>query len=107
MINARLTGSVKVGNKKYSYTITPQDDGSCWFECDGANLAQFYPLGELHILLNDLPDLIIDELEYRKTQNRRIQFRVTLDEQKAIEKKAVKRGFSSTSAYLRNLALAA
>ena len=105
--NKIVTGYTKIKGKSYQYSITPddKDDELVFFEC-GDLFQQYYSKSDIYELLEDLPDLIIDELlERKKIQNRRIQFRVSELEHKTIEKNAAKKGFKSTSEYLRSIAM--
>lgn len=66
---------------------------------DAEDLAQF-------LASEDFEFFIADELRRRKkVKNRRIQIRVTEEEQDLIEEKAIKEGYKSTSSYVRHLAL--
>jgi len=54
----------------------------------------------------DFEFLIADELRRQQSvKNRRIQIRVTEDEQSVLEKKAIAKGYKNTSTYIRDLAL--
>ena len=53
----------------------------------------------------DLPNLIFAEKDHDKKQSEVIRFRVSPDDKRAIEKKALKKGYVSISAYLRDLSL--
>ncbi|MFC1616490.1 hypothetical protein ACFL21_05085, partial [Patescibacteria group bacterium] len=60
---------------------------------------------DIPALLNDLPNLIIAEKNYNKQQSEMIRFRVTPEDKKRIEKHAIKKGYTSLSSFLRDLAL--
>ncbi len=97
--------TVLVKNKKYAYFITPVDKEVCHIFCEAAKIDQNYLIEDLPLLIEDLPNLIIAEQEYEEGKETRIQFRVTIEEKKEIEKKAVKSGNKTVSEYLRGLAL--
>lgn len=99
--------SITVQNKKHSYTLRPSSKNSTFFECRDANISQEFLNKDIPALLNDLPNLIIAEKEYKKNQDDIIRFRVSPEDKKIIEKKAVKNGYSSVSGFLRHLALEA
>jgi len=94
-----------VQNKKYTYIITPQTKETCLVECQGANLKQEFLNQDIPALLNDLPNLILAEKEYKKAQSEIIRFRVSSQDKKKIETKAIQNGYNSVSQYLRALAL--
>ncbi len=67
---------------------------------DAEDLARF-------LASEDFEFFIADELRrQKKVKNRRIQIRVTEEEQDIIEEKAIKKGYKSTSSYVRSLAIA-
>lgn len=100
------THSILFNNRRYDYMITYQDEEMCFFECQAANIAQYYPSEDLATLLKELPELIITEQNYRKdAQNLRLQIRVTKEEKDAIEKKAHRAGFRNISTFMRDIAL--
>lgn len=96
---------VTVGNTKYFYTIKPGKKGVTSVKCEAANIAQEFLNEDIPELLNDLPKLILAEKDYKKSQNEVIRFRVSSEDKEKIEKKAVKKGYSSVSGFLRDLAL--
>ncbi|MFT7507809.1 MAG: hypothetical protein ACI92I_000978 [Acidimicrobiales bacterium] len=53
----------------------------------------------------DLPSLILAEQKYKENQSDVIRFRVTGSDKAKIEKKALEKGYTSISGYLRDLAL--
>lgn len=99
-----VNGSVTVGNKRYAYTLKVGKK-TTFVRCDVGKIAQSFLNEDIPALIVDLPYLIEAEKEYQKKQDNVIRFRVTQEDKKAIEKKAVKNGFSSVSGYLRSLAL--
>jgi len=94
-----------IQNKKYTYTITPSTSETSLVECQGANLKQEFLNQDIPALLNDLPNLILAEKEYNKAQSEIIRFRVSAQDKKLIEAKAIQNGYTSVSQYLRSLAL--
>lgn len=97
--------SVTVNNRKYEYVIRPKSKRIVFFECPGARISQEFLASDIPELLVNLPDMILSEIEWQKKQNNVIRFRVSSDEKNAIQKKAVKAGYSTISAFLRALAL--
>ncbi len=98
--------TIRVNNKKYEYTISPSEDEECYyFVCEAAGVSQDFLKEDIPALLVDLPEFIIEELEYKKKQDNVIRFRVSVDEKKAIYKRAVKAGYANVSGFLRDLAL--
>jgi hypothetical protein len=98
---------ITIQNKKHFYTLKPLNKNSTFFECRDANISQEFLNKDIPALLNDLPNLIIAEKEYKKNQSDIIRFRVSPEDKKTIEKKAVENGYSSVSVFLRHLALGA
>lgn len=101
----QVTGSVTVQNKKYSYTITKRKNNIVYIECEAAKIAQEFLAEDVTDFLIDLPNLITAEKEYQEKQSDVLRFRVSSEDKKRIEKKAVEQGYTSVSEYLRNLAL--
>jgi hypothetical protein len=96
---------ITINNKKYYYTLKPAKKGATLVECKAANIKQEFPNEDVPELLNDLPNLILAEKKYKKQQSELIRFRISPEDKKQIEKIAVKKGYSSISGYLRDLAL--
>lgn len=96
---------ITLNNKKYFYSLKPAKKNTTFVECEDANIKQEFLNEDIPELLIDLPDLIMAEKKYNKQQSELIRFRVTPDDKKLIEKEAVKKGYSSVSGYLRDLAL--
>lgn len=97
---------VVVNNKKYKYILKPIKGGKLtYFQCDGAKIAQEFLGEDITSLLLDLPELIISEIEYKKSQDNVIRFRVSKEDKKKIIKNAHKKGYKNVSSYLRDLAL--
>lgn len=97
---------VSVGNKKYFYQLISAGKKATRVLCEAANIDQKFLNEDVPELLNDLPNLIVAEKEFHKAQNEIIRFRVSAEDKKLIEKKAVKKGYGSVSEFLRDLALA-
>jgi len=96
---------LNIGNKKYDYSLEQKSKNTTFVECEVANLAQEFLNEDIPALLNDLPNLILAEKEYKKQQSQVIRFRVSREDKKKIEAKALKNGYTSTSSFLRDLAL--
>lgn len=109
MKNPRFKHHITVNNKKHSYFLSSpyEDEGYnvVFFECEAANIGQPFLTEDIPALLVDLPELILEEKEYQKKQKDIIRFRVTIEDKKKIEKRAVKQGYPSVSAFLRDVAL--
>lgn len=96
---------IAINNKKYFYTLKPASKNTTIIACKDANISQEFPNEDVVNLLNDLPNLIIAEKKHKKQQSETIRFRVSSNDKKMIEKKALQTGYSSVSSYLRDLAL--
>ena len=97
-----------MNNKKHEYIITPINKKEVFFECKAAGISQRFLSGDIPALLIDLPELIIAEQKFRKEirkQSEIIRFRISSEDKKEIEKRAIKNGYSTISAFLRALAL--
>lgn len=94
-----------LGNKKYFYTLRKINSQETHVVCSAANISQDFLNEDIPALLQDLPNLIIAEKNYNNKQEEVIRFRISLEDKKLIEKKALKSGYTSVSGYLRNLAL--
>ncbi|MFH0838503.1 MAG: hypothetical protein V1880_04535 [Patescibacteria group bacterium] len=96
---------LKMGRKSYKYSITPINRKEIYFECKAAGIAQKFLAEDIPNLLVELPDLILSEIEFNKTYNQMIRFRITSEEKRQIQKNAVKNGYNNISAFIRDLAL--
>lgn len=105
MIMKSFKHSVTVNNKRYEYSIKPIDKETVYVKCPGARMDQRFLVEDIPELLEHLPEMIIDTQNFLKKQNNVIRFRVSADEKRQIQKKAIKAGFSTISAFLRDLAL--
>lgn len=98
---------LKMGRKRYPYSITPINRKTVYFECKAAGIAQEFLVQDIPNLLMELPELILSEIEFNKTYNQMIRFRITSEEKQQIQKNALKKGYNNISAFIRDLALAA
>lgn len=105
MTNPTTKYFITINNKKFFYTLKPINNETTFVECEAANIGQEFLNEDIPNLLIDLPNLILAEKEYKQAQSEMIRFRVSPEDKKAIEKKAVKEGYSSISSFLRDLAL--
>lgn len=96
---------ITLNNQKYDYSIVKKTKETTFFECKAANIAQEFLNEDIPELLVDLPNLIIAEKEYKTSQSETLRFRVSANDKKRIEEKAIKSGYESVSDYLRNVAL--
>ena len=96
---------ITVGNKKYEYQLMPASKETTLVLCDAAKINQEFLNEDIPELLNDLANLILAEKNYKKTQDTVIRFRVSVSDKKLIEKKAVQKGYSSVSSYLKDISL--
>ena len=96
---------VTINNKKYSYTLKSTGKKTTYVKCKAANIGQEFLNEDIPDLLNNLPNLIIAEKKYSKQQSETMRFRVSPQDKKAIEQKAIQKGYTSVSGYLRDIAL--
>lgn len=99
--------SIKIGNKRYSYTITPINKKEVYFECPGANISQHFLVKDVVGLLVDLPEIIQTIHDLNKEYTSMVRLRVSPEEKEQIQKNAIKNGYNNVSAFIRDLALAA
>ncbi|MFA6917970.1 MAG: hypothetical protein WC285_04055 [Candidatus Gracilibacteria bacterium] len=97
--------SVTINNKKYIYLLTPVNKKTTFVECKDANISQEFLNEDIPTLLMDLPNLILSEKEYKNNQAEIIRFRISPEDKKLIEQKAIKKGYTNVSSFLRALAL--
>lgn len=100
-----LSHFITINNRKYFYTLKKISNKATFVECAAANIAQQFLNEDIPGLLNDLPELILAEKKYHKQQSEIIRFRVSSEDKKQIEKKALKHGYESVSSFLRAIAL--
>ena len=104
-MNQPLKHFITLNNVKYFYTLKKAGKKSTFVECDAANIRQEFLNIDVPALLNDLPNLILAEKKYVKQQDEIIRFRISAEDKKRIEKKALQKGYTSVSSFLRDLAL--
>jgi len=97
--------AITVGNKKYIASLKKTSEETTEVVCEAANINQEFLNEDIPALLVDLPNLILDEKKHSDAQNEVIRFRVSTEDKKLIEKKALKEGYSSVSGFLRDLSL--
>lgn len=93
-----------IKNKKYGYTLKVGKKLTV-VKCEAANIDQDFLNEDIPLLLKDLPELIISEQKYQKGKDTVMRFRISPEDKKLIEKKALAHGYSSVSTFLRALAL--
>jgi hypothetical protein len=96
---------IVVNNKKYPYTLGEAGCDATRIECEGANISQTFLNEDVPALLQDLPNLIVAEKKYTSSPKEVLRFRIATRDKKVIERKAVQKGYSSVSEYLRTVAL--
>lgn len=96
---------ITLNNTKYFYTLKETANQTTFIECEAAKISQDFPNEDVPELLIDLPDLILAEKKYKKQQDEIIRFRISAEDKKRIEKKALQKGYTSISSFLRDLAL--
>ncbi|MCG2694594.1 hypothetical protein L6261_00730 [Candidatus Parcubacteria bacterium] len=101
----KIKSYITLNNAKYLYSLEKRKDGVIFVECPEAKISQEFLAEDVPNLLIDLPNLIMAEKEYKKKQSEIIRFRISQQDKKKIEQKAIKKGFTSVSGYLRDLAL--
>jgi len=99
--------SIKVGNKRYAYTITPLNKKEVHFECKGADISQRYAVEDVAGLLLELPEIIQIIHDFKKEYTSMLRLRVSPEEKRQIQQNAIKNGYSSVSSFIRDLALSA
>src|SRR3989339_1852581 len=98
MQKSTLTCFLTANNKKYKYVIEKNHNESTYIECKAANLAQEFLNEDLPNVIFSLPALIlVNKKESKKKEV--IRFRVSSEEKKIIQKKALERGYSTLSAF--------
>lgn len=98
--------AITVNNKKYFYSLKSSSrKGMTFFECKAANIAQNFLNEDIASLLIDLPELILEELEYESRADCVIRFRLSAEDKSKIIKNAYKNGYKTVSSFLRDLAV--
>ncbi len=95
-----------IGRQKYFFSLElgPKET---LVHCEAAKIHQEFLNEDIPALLFDLGNLIIAEKEYMKKKDHIIRFRITSKDKNSIEKRAFKKGYTSISGYLRDLAMKA
>jgi len=96
---------ITINNTKYFYTLKKVGKKTTFVQCEAANIRQEFLNSDIPVLLIDLPNLILAEKKYIKQQDEIIRFRISAEDKKLIEKKALQKGYTSVSSFLRDLAL--
>jgi len=100
-----LTSYLLINKKKYFFTLKEVSAKTTLVKCESANIEQEFLNEDVPPLLSDLPQLILAEKKYKNQRDDIIRFRVKPDDKKQIEQIALKKGYSSVSQFLRDLAL--
>ncbi|MAZ67680.1 hypothetical protein CL652_02850 [bacterium] len=97
---------IVIGNRRHGYTLQPARKVTTLI-CKSANIEERFPNDEIPRILSQLPQIIRENygLLQSVAQTEILRFRVTDEEKGAIEQNARKAGYSSVSAYLRDVAL--
>ncbi len=105
-----MNHSILVNNRKYDYQLLPEiEDGENVTRviCDKINVNQTFLNEDIPEFLVDLPELILDEIEFERSQKTTyIRVRVTPEEKLKIQKNSLKKGFKNTSEFVRSMAMA-
>jgi len=101
----KTNGNITIKNKRYPYVLSKNKDGNIHFVSKAAKIDQDFLPEDISSLILDLPNLIIAEQKYKNKKDEILRFRVSSKDKKEIEKKAVQKGYSSISKYLKDLAL--
>jgi len=107
--------SITVKNKRFSFSLSGPfkkygEKELYLLESKDWPFSQHFTDHDLSRFLasGDLQQFILEELnEKEQKADKRIQLRVTREQQNMIEKKALKKGYKNTSEFLRDVALAA
>jgi DNA-directed RNA polymerase subunit E'/Rpb7 len=101
----KIKATITVKNKIYPYTLEKIQGGTVRVVSKDAKINQEFLAEDVSEIILDLPNLIIAEQQYEKKQSNVIRFRISSEDKNKIEKKAIGKGYSSVSGYLRDLAL--
>ncbi len=97
---------ITVGNKKYSYYLNPiLGTNRVKVKCEVAKINQEFLKEDIGDLLVDLPEMILEEIDFEGKQDQTIRFRVSSTDKKKIMQNAVKNGYNNISGYLRDIGL--
>lgn len=101
----KTKATVTVKNKQYPYMLEEKGD-AVRIVCKAAHIDQEFLAEDVSRLVLDLPELIRAEEAHTATQDTVLRFRVSARDKQRIEENAHKKGYSSISKYLRDLATA-
>ncbi|MCB9805621.1 hypothetical protein H6775_00505 [Candidatus Nomurabacteria bacterium] len=101
----KTKANITIKNKIYSYALEKNKDGTIHFTSKDAKIDQNFLAEDIPELILDLPNLIIAEQKYNAKKGEVIRFRVSAEDKKKIEQKAIKKGYDSVSKYLKDIAL--
>ncbi len=97
---------ITVGNKKYPYYLVPvPKTNRVRVKCEAAKINQEFLKEDIGDLLVDLPEMIMEEIDFEERQDQTIRFRISSTDKKKIMQNAVKHGYSNISGYLRDIGL--
>ncbi len=98
--------TITIGNKKYTYYLNLiHKTNKIKFKCEAAKINQEFLKEDIGKLLLDLPQIILEELEFEEKQDQTIRFRVSVSDKKKIMQNAFKNGYNNISGYLRDVGL--
>ncbi len=100
----KTNGYITINNKRHKY-ILEKRKSNIFFDCKDANISQEFLAEDIPNLILDLPNLIMAEKEYKKNQSEVIRFRISSEDKRKIEQKAIRQGYDSISKYMRDIAL--
>jgi len=101
----KTNASITFKNTTYHYTLEKTSVGTIRIISKDAKIHQEFLPEDVSALILDLPSLIIAEQQYAQKSSDVIRFRVTTQDRKKIEKRAVAKGYASISSYVRAVAL--
>jgi hypothetical protein len=94
-----VSGAVKVAGKLYDYemeSVYKYDADMIQFVCDGAGIGQAFLPEDIASLMQELPDMIIEEQAYRMKKSTRMSLRIQKVDKIEIQKRATEEGKSMT-----------
>jgi len=101
----KTTATITIKNKKYPYILEKTKSGTVHLKVEAACIDQEFLSEDVAEIILDIPNLIVAEQEHQKQQSEIIRFRVSGKDKQKIETQAIKKGYSSVSGYLRDIAL--
>ncbi len=101
---------IQINKRNHEYSITPLPispfgEHLSLVVCEAANINQEFENEDIPALLEDLPNLIESESEYRLKKSAILRFRLTPEEKAIIQENAKQYGFSNMSSFLKEIAL--